>query len=456
MRKFLICILTIALMLTMCSCGTGSKTDDTQAAPNTTAPAAQTKGLEFQSNGDGTCTLTGIGEFSGEKLTIPAESPDGDTVTAIAENALALSEENSYDACMSLETLIFDHVDLTLDSYAVWGLSNLKQMIVKDSTITLDANAMDCEAIETMQVENSTLTVGQFAIASESFTGKNSTLTFEESAFSPDTIQKLVLTDCDTTIGKDVFFYSEQLTTLTVQGGTLEIGEGAFTNCTGLTEITLNCPVSVGKSAFDGCENLISVQFGDETVKLGDEAFSYCSQLESVSVGDADVEFGTDVFYACPETLVVSLNGREFNRDLEENIPVVENVYTVGDLSITLSDGFKEFEVEGAEYALMSDTVGVVVFKELFSVFTQVDPNELTLEQYAQALIIANEFGDIEVREKDGITYFLHEGDNGFTYYTCVLRGTDAFWRINFYTYTEHFEEMLPQFAQWASGVTFG
>ena len=461
MKKHLICILVIALMLTLCSCGTDSKADDTQAVPGTTAPAAQSQGLEFQSNGDGTCTLTGFGDFSGEALTIPAQSPDGDTVTAIAGGALALSEGNSYDACMSLETLIFDHVDLTLNSYAVCDLSNLKQIIVKDSAITLDKQAFSsCDAMETVQVENSALTIGTYALASDSFvgfTGKDSTLTFNESAFSACNIQKLVLTDCNTAIGKDAFFYSEQLTTLTVQGGTLDIREKAFDSCTGLTEITLNCPVSVGKSAFADCENLTSVEFGDGDVQLGDEAFANCGQLESVSIGDANVDFGTDIFYGCPENLVIHLDGKEFNGDLEEILPIVEKVYTIDDLSITLTDGFKEFEAEGAEYALASDTAGLLFLREAFSGYIDagVDPDELTLTQYAQAVISAYQLGDIEVKEKDGFSYFLWERKDTISYF-CVFRGPDAFWRIIIYTYTENFAEMLPQFEQWATSVTFG
>ena len=42
------------------------------------------EGLEFVSNGDGTCYLSGIGSFANADLVIPSVSPAGDTVTAIA------------------------------------------------------------------------------------------------------------------------------------------------------------------------------------------------------------------------------------------------------------------------------------------------------------------------------------------------------------------------------------
>lgn len=43
--------------------------------------------LQFESNGNGTCTLTGIGNVSDICIVIPERSSDGDVVTTIAQNA---------------------------------------------------------------------------------------------------------------------------------------------------------------------------------------------------------------------------------------------------------------------------------------------------------------------------------------------------------------------------------
>lgn len=45
------------------------------------------KGLEFKSNGDGTCAVSSIGTCEDEEIDIPEKSPEGDTVTAIGEKA---------------------------------------------------------------------------------------------------------------------------------------------------------------------------------------------------------------------------------------------------------------------------------------------------------------------------------------------------------------------------------
>ena len=46
-------------------------------------------GLEYESNGDGTCYLVGIGSCADTDIVIPEISPDGDTVFAIDRNAFA-------------------------------------------------------------------------------------------------------------------------------------------------------------------------------------------------------------------------------------------------------------------------------------------------------------------------------------------------------------------------------
>lgn len=57
-------------------------------APITNDPTEDTsKGMTYVSNGNGTCTLTGIGSSTDACVVIPEKSPQGDIVTAISEKA---------------------------------------------------------------------------------------------------------------------------------------------------------------------------------------------------------------------------------------------------------------------------------------------------------------------------------------------------------------------------------
>lgn len=52
-----------------------------------TTKAEEIKSLSFESNGNGTCTLMGIGNISDTCIVIPEKDADGNVVTNIAENA---------------------------------------------------------------------------------------------------------------------------------------------------------------------------------------------------------------------------------------------------------------------------------------------------------------------------------------------------------------------------------
>ena len=64
------------------------------------------EGLEFESNGDGTCTLKGIGVCSDENLVIPMESPTGDKVTLIDEYAFCNLKDVSSITLVNMESLL--------------------------------------------------------------------------------------------------------------------------------------------------------------------------------------------------------------------------------------------------------------------------------------------------------------------------------------------------------------
>ena len=64
---------------------TDEKTQNNQTVETDLKPS---EGFEFESNGDGTCTITGIGTCTEKDIVIPLESPNGDTVTLIGKYAL--------------------------------------------------------------------------------------------------------------------------------------------------------------------------------------------------------------------------------------------------------------------------------------------------------------------------------------------------------------------------------
>lgn len=77
-------------------------------------------GLEYESNGDGTCYLIGMGDCGDTDIVIPETSPDGDTVFAIDRNAFASEAITSITIPTTIEEIgrnAFNGCDSLTDVY---------------------------------------------------------------------------------------------------------------------------------------------------------------------------------------------------------------------------------------------------------------------------------------------------------------------------------------------------
>ena len=96
------------------------------------------------------------------------------------------------------------------------------------------------------------------------------------------------------------------------------IDDMAFTNCEGLTSVTIGTSVTcIGESAFWDCSSLTSVTIPNSVTSIGECAFSSCSGLTSVKVEsgnayydsrnncNAIIETGTNTLIAgCKNTVI--------------------------------------------------------------------------------------------------------------------------------------------------------
>ena len=72
---------------------------------STTVEKTYSEGLKFRSNGDGTCSLAGIGSCTAACVLIPPRSPAGDTVTEILPFALSGSIVGAIEIPATLTTV---------------------------------------------------------------------------------------------------------------------------------------------------------------------------------------------------------------------------------------------------------------------------------------------------------------------------------------------------------------
>ncbi len=141
----------------------------------------------------------------------------------------------------------------------------------------------------------------------------------------------------------------------------------------------------------------------------------------------------------------------------EDAAELGSKTFSFDGFSITLTDDFEEYESEDVDYAVLSDNVGMAVVKEDFATLAQygIDANAFSSYDYAvSAMESVGTYG--EVLQADGYEYFTYDENvtgTDFTYYSAVFKGSDAFWRVSFYTYSNLFDIMIPSFEHWCSSV---
>jgi hypothetical protein len=86
-----------------------------------------------------------------------------------------------------------------------------------------------------------------------------------------------------TSIGEYAFSDCSGLTFVTIPNSVTSIGEYAFKNCSGLTFVTIpNSVTSIRKGTFEGCRGLTSVTIPNSVTSISSNAFWYCKSLTDV------------------------------------------------------------------------------------------------------------------------------------------------------------------------------
>jgi hypothetical protein len=95
-----------------------------------------------------------------------------------------------------------------------------------------------------------------------------------------------------TSIGSYAFHSCKSLTSLTLPAGLINIGDGAFSSCASLTSIAFPAGLtSIGEWAFSYCTRLTSVSLPTSLTSIGEFAFSICTSLASIAVADSNSYF---------------------------------------------------------------------------------------------------------------------------------------------------------------------
>lgn len=113
-------------------------------------------------------------------------------------------------------------------------------------------------------------------------------------------IETVVLPSTLQCIGWEAFYGCENMKTIEMPFGVLEIESGAFYNCTSLTNIEMpDSVVRIGDSAFRGCNSLEQIEMSENITIIEGHTFENCTSLKSVEIPDGITEIRSEAFCGC-------------------------------------------------------------------------------------------------------------------------------------------------------------
>ena len=171
---------------------------------------------------------------------------------------------------------------------------------------------------------------------------------------------------------------------MTIGNSVMNIGSGAFQNCSGLTSVAIpNSVTSIGGDAFSGCSSLTSVTIGNSVTNIGSGAFQNCSGLTSVTIPNSVTSIGGDAFQGCSSlTNVQFQDGEEtltFYNSVFSSCPI-ESIYVGRNLTCDNSISYVPFgsNLKTITWGNSVASIGYAVFGYCSGLTSVTIPNSVT------------------------------------------------------------------------------
>lgn len=107
------------------------------------------------------------------------------------------------------------------------------------------------------------------------------------------------------------FWGCYSLTTISIPNLVTSIGNYAFSNCSGLNTISIpNSVASIGNSTFQDCSGITSISMSNSVKIIGNNAFSSCNSITSIIIPDSVDSIGNNAFTSCKnlESIILPKN----------------------------------------------------------------------------------------------------------------------------------------------------
>jgi hypothetical protein len=111
-------------------------------------------------------------------------------------------------------------------------------------------------------------------------------------------------------IGQDAFYNCTGFTNIVIPNHVTDLQQSAFLACSGLTSVTIGSSVTnIETAAFEGCSSLTSVIIPESVTSIGQYAFYNCTGLTNIMIGKGIATIVGGAFLSCSSLLGVYFEG---------------------------------------------------------------------------------------------------------------------------------------------------
>ena len=252
-------------------------------------------------------SMTEIGRNAFERRTGLTSVTIPDSVTRIGEwafrgctglisikipNSVTTIEDGTFENCTGLASIIIPESVTRIGSWAFKGCSHLTSITIPANVTRIGKEVFnDCNRLSSITVEN-----GNMVYHSQG----NCLIDTKSKVLMVGCKTSVIPTDGSvTSICNEAFTNCVGLTSMTIPDGVTNIGFGTFRGCCGLKKIIL--PSGMKSINFDGCSSLTSVTIPNSVKNIEIVAFRDCRNLKHITIPSSVTSIDERAFEGCSE-----------------------------------------------------------------------------------------------------------------------------------------------------------